>query len=282
MGLLAPNALSGKRVAVSASPSEDLARLGLTEEHFRLVLAEVARIALTLGGGLQYCGHLAPEGYTSFLLDEVQRYGRRDDPVSVLLAWSVHRTVPLGEIRSASDQLGLLGTIRCLDVDGSDISCGQDRGEEPPGLDVDPGESLTSMRRRAASESHGRILVGGRRTGYQGRMPGVVEEALYALEGGAPLYIAGGFGGAAYDILRVVEPSATEWFPADVHEDPGLTSGLESLRSLVDGRSWAALHNGLSPRQNGILAATHRPSDIAALVALGMSRVGAGAADADG
>ncbi len=44
--LLPTNGLAGKRIAISASQSADLQRLGLTEVHFRLALGEIARSVL--------------------------------------------------------------------------------------------------------------------------------------------------------------------------------------------------------------------------------------------
>ncbi len=41
-----------------------------------------------------------------------------------------------------------------------------------------------------------RVCLGGRTVGYQGREPGVMEEARLALTYGRPLYLMGGFGGA--------------------------------------------------------------------------------------
>src|SRR5437764_74799 len=47
--LLAPDALSGVQIALSASESPDLLRLGLLDTHFRLALAETARSVLVGG-----------------------------------------------------------------------------------------------------------------------------------------------------------------------------------------------------------------------------------------
>jgi hypothetical protein len=47
--------------------------------------------------------------------------------------------------------------------------------------------------------THGRVLIGGRRHSFEGEMPGLLEEALIALEARQPLYLAGGAFGAAWD-----------------------------------------------------------------------------------
>jgi hypothetical protein len=45
------------------------------------------------------------------------------------------------------------------------------------------------------------------------------------------------------------------------------------LRALFVKPGWAGLNNGLADHENRRLAASHRPSDIAALVSLGLGRL---------
>ena len=274
--LLPPDTLRNLRVGISASASPDLARLGLMEEHFQLALGEVARTVLVLGGGLQYCGHLAPTGYTTFLIGELKRYGRRDDPFSIVLAWSVHRRLRISDLRRVESDLGLLGRISCLDLPGALVDFAGNRGDAPPGLpDEQIGPSLTAMRRFAIAETHGRALIGGKRSGYQGVMPGVLEEALLALAAGQAIFLAGGFGGVTHDIVRIINVGAAAWMPAvdDQPADLGWQTGTHALRLAIADRGWSALSNGLDDAENMRLAATHRPSEIAALVGLGLGRL---------
>jgi len=52
------------------------------------------------------------------------------------------------------------------------------------------------MREQLLVRTQARIMLGGRTTGYKGKYPGLVEEALLTLQAGKPLYLMGGFGGA--------------------------------------------------------------------------------------
>jgi SLOG cluster2 len=274
--LLPANTLAKVRLGVSASPSPDLGRVGLLEEHFRLALGELARTVLVLGGHLQYCGHLDPNGYTPFLIGELKRYGQQDDPLSIVLAWSVHRRLPLKEILRAKADLGLFGIIRTLDVSGTPMSYDEDRGEDPPGLPSDQvGPSLTAMRRTAIRQTQGRLFIGGKRSGYQGVMPGVLEEALLVLDARQPIFLAGGFGGVTHDIIARIDASSAAWLPVNQTSvaDEGWQHGMKSLSELNAGRGWAILANGLDPVENARLAATYRSSEIAALVSLGLGRL---------
>jgi hypothetical protein len=139
---------------------------------------------------------------------------------------------------------------------------------------------LTSLRRTMASQVRGRILLGGKKAGYQGDMPGVLEEAILALEQRQPLYLAGGFGGVTLDIIGALDVDDITWLPpaADVAPDSGLVAGLSALKTLAQNGN-GAVDNGLRPDENERLARTYRPSEIATLIGLGLGRL-SGAAHA--
>jgi hypothetical protein len=271
--LLPPNALTGVRVGISVSDSPDLKRLGLIEAHIRLAIGEIARCVLVAGGKLAYGGHLNPEGYTPFLIKEIQKYGRRDRPLLICLAWQEHRKMALSELKANETKLGLLGGIIYLDLDGQVIDRANGRQEEPQPVS-DPEickRALTCMRRYMDSRIAGRILIGGKRHNFQGEIPGLMEEALITLERRQPLYLAGGFGGVTFDIIQALKVDDGNWLPrrSDApDEDPRLVIGYERLKT----NARISLNNGLTDEENRHLAATHRPSEIAALVSLGLGR----------
>jgi len=274
--LLPPDALAEVHLGVSVSDSPDLHRLGMVEAHLRLALGEVARAMLVAGAGLVYGGHLDPSGYTSFLQDELWRYSRRDHPLLVCLPWPVHRSVKLTELRRAEDELGLCGHIVYLDAAGQAIDPATGRGEEPVPVE-DPivaSSSLTRLREFMTSRTHARLLLGGRRSGFAGRMPGVLEEALLALEAKQPLFLAGGFGGVAADASVALGLSPAAWLPplAEAPDDQ-VSGALEELTDAARRTGWRSDQNGLDDDENARLAASHRPSDVASLVALGLGRL---------
>ncbi len=272
--LLKPNVLSGVRIAISVSESTDLLRLGLLEIHFRLALAEIARSVLVSGGKLAYGGHLDSKGYTEMLVRELQRYSRRDKPLRIYLAWQEHRRLSKAEYDQQVEDLGLSGEIVCLDAAGNRVEWGAGRGEDPD-LILDAGiraQSLSNLRIHMSQQENGRVIIGGKRTGFDGVMPGILEEATLSVKNRQSLYIAGGFGGVAADILSTIGILPVDWLPATQGPpiDARLIAGLDQMRKLVDLNG--GLDNGLSEVENAQLAATHRPSEIAALVSLGLGR----------
>jgi hypothetical protein len=280
LALLPRDFLNGLRLGISVSNSPDLERLGLLDTHLRLALAEIARCILVSGGTLAYGGHLEPEGYTTFLVKEIQKYGRQEGDefrrmLLVCLAWPEHRRVALSKLAKDWD-LGLRGHVVYLDPDGKEIDPDFQRAEEPQPVS-DPGvkqTSLTAMRRYMGTKTAGRVLLGGKRHDFQGEIPGLMEEALIALEARQPLYLAGGFGGATADIaaaLGIDGGASTERYDR-LPPDPRWEKGREALTVLAASPGWVGLNNGLTEDENRRLAATYRPSDIAALVSLGLGR----------
>lgn len=133
------------------------------------------------------------------------------------------------------------------------------------------------MRRYMRDRQDGRVLIGGRRAGFQGQLPGLREEALLTLESGQHLYLAGGFGGVTLDIARALDVDDVDdgsWLPpADPPPaDPRYAEGYARFAELARSPGWSGLRNGLSAEENRKLAASHRPSDIATLVSLGLGR----------
>lgn len=276
--LLPADALKGVRIGISASQSSDLARLGLLEDHFRLALAEIARLVLMSGGSLAYGGHLDPTGYTTFLVQELRRYAKTDRGMLVCLAWSVHHSMTLSALDEARREIAPMAEIVYLDPEGREVDPAEGRGEDGED-DLDPSavrRSLTAMRRYLSERIDGRVLMGGQRQGFLGEIPGLMEEALLALESRQPLYLAGGFGGVTLDIVRALGVDEGDWLPPrpeDPQDDPRLTHGFERLRAIAAGPGWEGLRNGLTEDENRALAASHRPGEIASLVSLGLGRL---------
>ena len=275
--LLPSNALANVRLGISVSDSPDLARLGLLETHFRLALGEIARCVLVSGGQLAYGGHLRPDGYTTFLMQELHRFSRRDRPLHICLAWQEHRKLSVTALKEQQKALGLHGTFIFLNPEGEIVDPYLNRSEEPasePDADLSR-KSLTAMRRYMAKHTHGRIVIGGKRKGFQGNLPGLVEESLLALDADQPIYLAGGFGGVTADIIHALGIDDGSWLiqrPDAAPPDERLLKGLAMLADIPKRNNWQGLQNGLTEEENRKLAASHRPSEIAALISLGLGR----------
>ncbi|CAM3739439.1 SIR2-like domain-containing protein [Litorimonas haliclonae] len=276
MELLPADSLRGMRLGISASDSPDLARLGLLDTHFRMTLGEITRTVVIAEGSIYYGGHLQSNGITNFLIEELQRYGRRDRPLKVCLAWTVHRSMSADEIKEQKEYLGLFGEIHFLDPDGLLLDRHPNEPVKPKFSEEEHAASLSGLRTYMTSNTEARIVIGGKKTGFQGAMPGIVEEVLFSIENRQPLYLAGGFGGATLDVIRALRPDFAEWFPqikGGNELDARLTDGLNHLVEIVKAEGWDGYENGLNDEENCLLAASYRPSEIAALVGKGLGRL---------
>jgi hypothetical protein len=65
--------------------------------------------------------------------------------------------------------------------------------------------ALTHLRHRLNDESDARFCIGGRTQGSAGRYPGVIEEALLAIQEAKPLFLVGFLGGAARQVIDAIQ-----------------------------------------------------------------------------
>lgn len=263
-----PDALRGRTVGISVSDSADLSRLGLSAAHCEFLVAELARAIFLAGGTVVYGGRLVPAGFTDILLAELHEYREDRDALVLCVPESEHRRLSDAELIRRDRDLQASAELVCLDANGDPIDV---RGRPPAPATTDVGAALSAMRRHITCRCDARVIVGGKLTGYQGVAPGVLEEARLSLAASQPLYVAGGFGGAAAAVAAALGRDDADALPpeyprgADQHR-----ALLDELRDLADQGSDAS--DGLTVDERRQLAMSHRPGDIASLVVLGLGR----------
>lgn len=275
VALLPKGALAGVSVAVSVSDSADLGRLGLRVEHANYAVSEIARAVLTSGGNLVYGGRVHPRGFTQLIMDELVRYGGARQQLIVCLAAPEHRKLPLSFLDDLENDLLPSCRLTFLDEGGEPTDPRAGRGNGPVELaGPDVTAAYSAMRRHVAAVSHAQVVVGGQLDGFRGAMPGVVEETVAAADAGHPIYVAGGFGGAAALVIRELGLADTSWLPDDVPAllaDERIRTATERLR-VVAHTCRDLFQAGLDSSDRELLAWSHRPGEIASLTALGLAR----------
>jgi hypothetical protein len=261
--------LSQRVIAVSISESPDMDALGLGKEHLEDAMAEIARHLLAMGAQLVYGGDLRPKGFTELLFELVARHRRDADAgdervgVSNVLAWPVHVSLPAGDVRQLADDLRGAAELVCLALDGQVMTEDERRSLEPrPATDDEWPRGLTTMRHRMREMSDARIVLGGRVERFKGRMPGVAEEALIALQAGQPLFVLGGFGGCARDIAEQLGFIGQQGVAR-----PHWPGKAEFTNFRTD-----SLNNGLLPDENTILSQTVHIDQAITLILRGLFR----------
>ena len=84
------------------------------------------------------------------------------------------------------------------------------------------------------------------------------------------MYLAGGFGGATYDLAVACVLDGKGWMPAEDLDDERYEPSLRIVRDLSKETVAQINENGLTDEERKRLAMTHRASEIATLVSLGL------------
>ena len=147
------------------------------------------------------------------------------------------------------------------------------------------------MRNVMISATGARIIVGGKTSNYFGKMPGVVEEALIAVQHKKPLYLVGAMGGATVQVIEALNGKPFSFVNDTYHtsaeyiEFKNYYNGKESEGidlKAVHGtfakarvKSLAAM-NGLTVEENERLFRTPHLSEIIYLIFKGLSTISPG------
>lgn len=322
---------AGRCLAVSTSVADDKERLGLSKAHEEEAFDEIHGYFLLAGLRIAYGGALQADisrgtNFTHRLFELVRAYSRLAEDAAAGPVAPVLNVAPWPlRLAYGEDEANLFGVV-----------AEPAEGERPPAAEVPerdedlfpPGENihtlpdtrerrlawargLTAMRAQATRLADARLVIGGTLSRFKGLLPGVAEEAWMSVAAGQPLFLAGGFGGAASavaDLLRgrdrpeLTTASLAASVPhfreaVALAEERGLTrvepgtewdaKPLAFAGSLVTpdrvvadlkaaGRAGlaAALHNGLSDEENLELLHSTDPPRIAELVLEGLARIG--------
>jgi hypothetical protein len=204
--------LIGRIVNISISESDDSPEFGFPWWQVnRITLQTVA--ALFGQGATILFGHdwredgvmEAVYGFARQVQDPDRTVTERNEPLLLnLLPWPDQPYLSLPDLQRLSSTLrvesaGLPEQLRAAS------SKALDAGRDSQLYQYFRARGLTFLRHRLNDICHVRLCLGGRRAGSAGRYPGIVEEALFALESGKPLYLSGSLGGATKQLIDAVE-----------------------------------------------------------------------------
>lgn len=292
-------------IALSVSEAEDLARFGLRKPHLDGALLELSRYLLLAGIRLAYGGHLKANGYTVRLADLLQDpivaqlRGEPPTPATAPPELITYLAWPMPSVVQDEARLGPLVEIRRCDrpsdVDETLDPCfvplpASEIPVDTPTRRFAWARGLTVMRERQTREVAARVIVGGRLGpaggGYNGRMPGVLEEAFLSLQAGRPVYLVGAFGGCArlvFDALEGIPTPELTWehqraVPHSeelrrMYQERGQTwDEYESVADFLRGIGLPGLHNGLTVAENRELANARSGERIVELILRGLQQ----------
>jgi SLOG cluster2 len=248
-----------------AYQQDNLLERGFGMEHLREMLLRLARMMLRQGASLAYGGHWKEESEDNFtynllrLINAEQEdniSGGPDTSLNIGRLYS-HSSWPYYLKITPSIEAQWINCCRIVRISQEDA--GFEGDEIVPDAEAyrtsyralfNAAVTLSAMRRLMMQPRTvpvpeldykenippvvARVILGGKTSGFSGFMPGIFEEALVTLEVRKPLYLLGGFGGAAETLAQALlakpdTPRPPE-FTVAWHEEntPGYAQLLES------------------------------------------------------
>jgi hypothetical protein len=297
-------------VAVSISASNDPERYGVSAQHQRTLADEIHLYLLLAGLRIAYGGALkgdfgSASNFTLALFELVRGYAKLADAVHARRFHPIvnHAPWPLRlEYGDAEWQLFGKEAEYCEgprpDMPWTDDEIFPIRVEgwrfapNTPEKRYAWARGLTAMREQMTRQVQARVIIGGNLGTFRGIVPGVVEEAWWALTHRQPLYLVGAFGGAARAVSDLLTGMDREEFTlacarrtvsdydasvacyaqygGDFYSMEAMGQAMQRLAQ--DGLA-STLHNGLDDRENEELIRASDPAWIAELVLTGLSRL---------
>lgn len=200
-------------LSISDSTSGNYSDHHLNADHLKRLSQDLARHLLARAGTIIYGGDLRKDGFTQFILDEAVALKTRLNTDNIYvenhLAWPLY----ISEPEVVAWRAKYSGIIKSVEHDiPSDIEKDTDKNAfiAPSGTDNKYiwSRCLTQMREKSIETSHARICAGGKLAGYNGKMPGVLEEIIISIEQHKPIFLLGAFGGVVGDVCKSITNKA--------------------------------------------------------------------------
>lgn len=275
------------KVAISISESEDILDYGMGEDMLRDLTVELSRHILISNGRMVYGGDLRKDSYTELFRDLSTQYGQFEKTDNTCkyfdnyLAWPIFNAVNLDERAEYMNARIQLINARLPKEVNAEL---KDQFVPPTTVENSYlwARSLTEMRNQMEEVVNARVLVGGKRYGFKGAMPGLLEEMVIAKNCGHAIFLVGGFGGVTKSIIDVIEGKDTYQHLKDVADKTvgyiGLCDYYKAHElpidySVIEQIKISDLNNGLSQEQNNRLFHSSNIMEIVQLILEGLNNI---------
>ncbi len=246
-------------------------------EQIRELLIGLARPILRQGASLAYGGHWkeAADNFTYDLLRLIsaeQEDNSSGGPDTNLAIGILYNHLPWPDYLDVSPSIEAQWNNACrivritqkqAGIADSDIASDEEVKSETNRAVFNAAVTLSAMRRLMMTPITipvasplkqdvipavtARIMLGGKVGGFSGFLPGLFEEALVTLEHKLPLYLLGGFGGAAEVVANAIMPDAGD--RPQEFDAAWLSAHNKSLEKLLES---FVMPQGVSPTQKAL------------------------------
>lgn len=206
--ILAPSFLSGKRIAISVSESDNSLEKGVSLLMLKDFIVELARYILVNDGHLVYGGNLQKEGFTKLFANLSKQY--KDTRLLQVnkyfftnyFAW------PLNLLITDKEKADFIfSRTEIIFVEPKLEKTIDFKKYLKPENNENKfvwAKSFSEMREKKEKNTDVLILVGGKINNFKGCMPGILEEFITAIRQNHNVYLLGGYGGMAEIIVKVI------------------------------------------------------------------------------
>jgi len=290
--------LLGKKIGVSISdPSnsnEELLKIGHNSSHLIQLSQDLAKHLLSKGTVLVYGGDLRENGFTDYIFKEAQalQVRLRTDNIHLenYIAWPIYKNDSM-DITEWKARYNQIATMNEVDPPNDVVDIIPDQNSFLPPTNAQNlyvwSRCLTEMRNIMITDCDVRICAGGKQKGYKGKLPGVLEEIIIALNKEKPLFLLGGFGGVTSKVCRFIQTQTSSeeltktW---QMQNNPGYKDFLDFSSSrdnkyfadydaIQHALKKAKLNNGLSKSDNDILFTTQFIDEAIHLIFKGLKKL---------
>ncbi|MFO7823964.1 MAG: hypothetical protein R6V72_08490 [Cyclobacterium sp.] len=287
-----PQFLFNKRIAISVSECEELEQLGFSAHHLKDISIEIARYLMVNGATMMYGGDMRNGGYTEIFRDLSHQYRHLGDKEFRFVNYFPFPNSKAITIDVKADFMSKQVHPEIINIPSHLGNIDTEKNYEPFKEVRDRfifSECFADMRIKMAQNSDARIVLGGKQKNFLGYYPGIVEEAYQTLRANKPIYLIGGFGGAAKSIIKIIQGEVPPQMTNDFQFD---TDFLKEFKSYVSDKSTIKLdyvylvdffkeytvdaiskENGLSKEENLILFESTNIHEIVFLIMKGLKNI---------
>ena len=180
---------TNKKIAISISESENLEELGFSKIHQQDTILELTRYLIINGATLLYGGDLRSEGYTFLFSEVVKQYTPHKNNKKY---YENYFSFPIYLNIQEKQNLDFIKNGVKVNKVSPPEELNLNINEFYPPIGNDNlfiwSECLTKMRNQMNDDNHARIFMGGRKSNFKGKYPGLLEEVILSLKSDKPTY----------------------------------------------------------------------------------------------
>ena len=212
-------------IGISISEHKELANLGFSYMHVQDALVEISRYILSCGGNLSYGGNVnyQPEfNFVEVLFQLVAAYNKENkksvERIKNYCAFPMYNKITPEQKRDYEEVARFIYIQPPEDLEIAEKLVKSTTKHKQLMKQIDAlfkaenvndnyvwARTMTEMRMQMNQDVQAKVVLGGKKSGYKGIYPGLVEETYYTLKTKKPVYLIGAFGGCSQVIIDALQ-----------------------------------------------------------------------------